>query len=177
MSYIYIIGNAKTRWNAPESFPSKAVYEAYMNPEVDASTEGFTWGTPNMDGLRIYANEKLGWEATRLDNELKPVLQAMRGARQGTLVDWIQGKAGAFTSERLKRAANLIKMSKKQKEEDEAVVAAVAAIEKERGGKDGGDSNMLNNDEDGGNGIGDGSGVANGGGGGHMSIIFEEDEI
>ena len=34
-----------------------------MNPEVDASTEGFTWGTPNMDGLRIYANEKLGWEA------------------------------------------------------------------------------------------------------------------
>ena len=84
-----------------------------------------------MDGLRIYANEKLGWEASRLDNELKPVLQAMRGARQGTLVDWIQGKAGAFTSERLKRAANLIKMSKKQKEEDEAVVAAVAAIEKE----------------------------------------------
>lgn len=96
---------------------------------------------------------------------------------QGTLVDWIQGKAGAFTSERLKRAANLIKMSKKQKEEDEAVVAAVAAIEKERGGKDGGDSNMMNNDEDGGNGIGDGSGVANGGGGGHMSIMFEEDEI
>ena len=40
-----------------------------------------------------------------------------------------------------------------------------------------GRSNMMNNNEDGGNGIGDGSGVANGGGGGHMSIMFEEDEI
>ena len=79
MSYIYIIGNAKTRWNAPESFPSKAVYEAYMNPEVDASTEGFTWGTPNMDGLRIYANEKLGWEAkTDLDYGIKSTINSFR---------------------------------------------------------------------------------------------------
>ena len=69
-----------------------------------------------MDGLRIYANTKLGWAATRLENELKPVLKAMGGARQSTLVDWIQGAAGSYASERLKHAADLIKQNnEKQK--------------------------------------------------------------
>jgi len=41
--YIYSVG-----------FPSRAVVEAYLHPTIDESQESFSWGEPNIDGLREY---------------------------------------------------------------------------------------------------------------------------
>jgi DNA excision repair protein ERCC-5 len=38
----------------PADFPSEAVWQAYMSPEVDNSTEQFQWGTPDLDLIRKY---------------------------------------------------------------------------------------------------------------------------
>ena len=111
-----------------------------------------------MDGLRIYANTKLGWDATRLENELKPVLKAMGGARQSTLVDWIQGAAGSYTSERLKHAADLIKQNnekQKQKNVPRDKVSHVDLLKTKEA-----DDDIITSTE---------------AEGGHMSILFDDE--
>ena len=35
-------------------FPDRAVWEAYMEPEVEKSEEVFEWGNPDLDLLRRY---------------------------------------------------------------------------------------------------------------------------
>ncbi|KAJ7378194.1 Helix-hairpin-helix class 2 (Pol1) motif [Desmophyllum pertusum] len=38
----------------PSEFPSEEVYEAYLHPVVDESTELFEWGKPDLHSLRLY---------------------------------------------------------------------------------------------------------------------------
>ncbi|KAH3742522.1 DNA repair protein complementing XP-G cells-like [Pelomyxa schiedti] len=54
-------------------FPSKAVYDAYLNPVVDHSHEGFTWGTPNFKALREFARDRIGWADDVIEKVIKPV--------------------------------------------------------------------------------------------------------
>ena len=35
-------------------FPSEEVFEAYLHPVVDESTELFEWGKPDLHSLRLY---------------------------------------------------------------------------------------------------------------------------
>lgn len=39
-------------WHIPSTFPSEAVTSAYLNPQVDRSTELFSWGKPDLLVLR-----------------------------------------------------------------------------------------------------------------------------
>lgn len=38
----------------PADFPSEEVFEAYLHPVVDESTELFEWGKPDLHSLRLY---------------------------------------------------------------------------------------------------------------------------
>ena len=38
----------------PRDFPSEEVFEAYLHPVVDESTEQFEWGKPDLHSLRLY---------------------------------------------------------------------------------------------------------------------------
>ncbi|XP_067669415.1 DNA excision repair protein ERCC-5-like [Haliotis asinina] len=60
-----------------EGFPNPAVMEAYLNPTVDESTETFSWGSPDLDLLRDYAKEKLGWNKVKADDLMLPVLKQL----------------------------------------------------------------------------------------------------
>ena len=110
----YTHRNAKLRWIASHSFPSEQVRTAYMKPEVDDSEERFTWGTPNLVGLRYFSGKKLGWAPEYLNDMMRPVLDSMKGHRSGqtTLVDWVEGRAGVYRSARLRRAAEAIRQSR-----------------------------------------------------------------
>ena len=44
--------NVSKNWHIPSSFPSEAVITAYSSPQVDKSTEPFTWGKPDHFVLR-----------------------------------------------------------------------------------------------------------------------------
>ncbi|XP_071085073.1 DNA excision repair protein ERCC-5-like [Haliotis cracherodii] len=60
-----------------EGFPNPAVMEAYLNPTVEDSTETFSWGSPDLDLLRDYASEKLGWNKQKADDLVLPVLKQL----------------------------------------------------------------------------------------------------
>lgn len=59
----------------PESFPNPSVLDAYQNPSVDPSKEAFTWGWPNLAGLRQFALDKFGWTKDRVDGTLLPLIK------------------------------------------------------------------------------------------------------
>ena len=61
--------------NLSESFPNKVIFNAYMNPTVDTSTERFVWGMPRLDELRRYAALRFGWTIEKCDQILIPVMK------------------------------------------------------------------------------------------------------
>ncbi|KAF7560909.1 hypothetical protein G7046_g3241 [Stylonectria norvegica] len=69
----------------PPGFPSPAVYDAYLNPEVDDSAEQFQWGVPDLEGLRQFLMATIGWSQERTDEVLVPVIKDMnKRDREGT---------------------------------------------------------------------------------------------
>ncbi|KAE8707616.1 DNA-repair protein UVH3 [Hibiscus syriacus] len=67
--------NVSKNWHIPSSFPSEAVISAYSSPQVDKSTESFTWGRPDLFVLRKLCWEKFGWGSQKSDELLLPVLR------------------------------------------------------------------------------------------------------
>ena len=86
------------RLKLPPSFPSQAVVTAYLRPSVDESKESFTWAVPNLVAVRDFARERFGWDRSKIDRLLSPVVRALdtrQDARQATLENF-------FTSARVK---------------------------------------------------------------------------
>ncbi|CAK7328204.1 unnamed protein product [Dovyalis caffra] len=67
--------NVSKNWHIPPSFPSEAVISAYSCPQVDKSTEPFTWGKPDLHALHRLCWEKFGWAIQKSDELLLPVLK------------------------------------------------------------------------------------------------------
>ncbi|KAI4350729.1 hypothetical protein L6164_005155 [Bauhinia variegata] len=67
--------NVSKNWHIPTSFPSETVISAYHSPQVDKSTEPFTWGKPDHLVLRKLCWEKFGWTSQKADELLLPVLK------------------------------------------------------------------------------------------------------
>ncbi|KAL9256644.1 DNA repair protein UVH3-like protein [Drosera capensis] len=67
--------NVSKNWHIPSSFPSEAVISAYKAPQVDKSTDPFSWGKPDLFSLRRLCWEKFGWANQRADELLLPVLK------------------------------------------------------------------------------------------------------
>ncbi|XP_076811262.1 DNA excision repair protein ERCC-5-like isoform X2 [Clavelina lepadiformis] len=70
--------------NLPSSFPSQMVVDAYIKPVVNESKETFSWGLPDLDGIRDFASERLKWARGRVDEALLPILKraSERNAKQ-----------------------------------------------------------------------------------------------
>ncbi|XP_046676244.1 DNA excision repair protein ERCC-5 homolog isoform X3 [Homalodisca vitripennis] len=60
-----------------QGFPSPSVVSAYLQPLVDDSREPFSWGSPDLPGLRDYAEKKFGWSRNRVDQILLPVVNRL----------------------------------------------------------------------------------------------------
>ncbi|XP_058188296.1 DNA repair protein UVH3 isoform X2 [Rhododendron vialii] len=67
--------NVSKNWHIPSSFPNEAVISAYVSPQVDKSTEPFSWGKPDLFFLRKLCWEKFGWNTQKADELLLPVLK------------------------------------------------------------------------------------------------------
>ena len=83
----------------PPGFPSPAVTDAYIHPEVDSSPEPFMWGVPDLDKLRAFLMATVGWDSERTDEVLVPVIRDMnRRAVEGTqsnITRFFEGGVGA----------------------------------------------------------------------------------
>ena len=83
----------------PNSFPSQAVEDAYLHPDVDSDPTGFQWGVPDLDQLRNFLMATIGWSRERTDEILVPVVRDMgkkeREGTQANLTRFFTGAVGA----------------------------------------------------------------------------------
>ncbi|KAF9451879.1 PIN domain-like protein [Macrolepiota fuliginosa MF-IS2] len=87
----------------PTDWPLPVVRDAYYHPTVDSSDEPFKWGLPDLDALRMFFNQELGWGQTKVDELLLPIIQKMNRRRtnasgtasgmQGNLSEWVSAHA------------------------------------------------------------------------------------
>ncbi|KAF7970071.1 hypothetical protein HWV62_25044 [Athelia sp. TMB] len=86
--------------------------DAYYHPTVDDSEEPFKWGMPDLDALRGFLREELGWGQTKVDDLLLPIIQkvAKRGQasalnKQGNLDNFLDVSTGGSAFAPRKRQA------------------------------------------------------------------------
>lgn len=65
----------KSKLFLPEDFPSKHIVDAYLNPAVDKDPTKFSWGSPDIDGLRKFMASTAGWTLDKTNTALLPVVQ------------------------------------------------------------------------------------------------------
>jgi DNA excision repair protein ERCC-5 len=116
-----------TKLFLPPTFPSPAVTEAYLKPDVDSTPEPFQWGVPDLDRLRDFLMATIGWSQERTDEVLVPVIRDMnRRELEGTqsnITRYFEGSVGVGAtatvgrdkvgSRRMKEAVNKLKEKKK----------------------------------------------------------------
>ncbi|KAI1320132.1 PIN domain-like protein [Xylariaceae sp. FL0255] len=87
-----------TKLFLPPGFPSPAVFDAYLHPEVDSNAEAFQWGSPDVEGLRQFLMSTIGWSQERTDEVLVPVIRDMnRREAEGTqsnITRYFKGSVG-----------------------------------------------------------------------------------
>ncbi|TIC16881.1 PIN domain-like protein [Wallemia mellicola] len=64
-----------------KEFPDPQVKGAYYGAKTDSSNEEFVWGIPNLDELREYLYNYLGWPAHKVDDTIIPVMKHMRNKK------------------------------------------------------------------------------------------------
>lgn len=92
-----------TKLFLPTSFPSPAVYDAYLHPDVDKSPEAFQWGVPDLEGLRRFLMATIGWSPERTDEVLVPVIRDMNRrdieGTQSNITRFFEGSVGVGAKE------------------------------------------------------------------------------
>ncbi|XP_020828040.1 DNA excision repair protein ERCC-5 isoform X1 [Phascolarctos cinereus] len=118
-------------------FPNPAVAEAYLKPVVDDSRGTFLWGKPDLEKIREFCQRYFGWNRTKTDESLLPVLKQLNTHQTQLHIDsffrLIQHEkqhVKGIKSQRLNRAVTC--MLRKEKEEEAGEIeAATAAMERE----------------------------------------------
>ncbi|GAA5879340.1 hypothetical protein JCM3774_003797 [Rhodotorula dairenensis] len=68
-----------------QGWPSAEVRQAYYRPVVDDSNEPFSWGSFDLDGLRMYLHRSLGWGQAKSDSILLPLIKREQERKEGKL--------------------------------------------------------------------------------------------
>ncbi|KAI5821353.1 XPG N-terminal domain-containing protein [Pyronema omphalodes] len=83
----------------PPTFPNSAVEDAYIHPEVDSDPSAFEWGVPDLDGLREFLMNTVGWSKDRTNDILLPVIKDMnkkiQEGTQANITNFFMGNVGA----------------------------------------------------------------------------------
>lgn len=78
---------ARTQWVAPKNFPAENVMNAYLNPVVDTSNDGFSWGVPDLERLLIFCQRNMGWDPSETRKLLEPVLERLEDTSRQTRLE------------------------------------------------------------------------------------------
>uniref|UniRef100_A0A8C5KTV9 DNA excision repair protein ERCC-5 n=1 Tax=Jaculus jaculus TaxID=51337 RepID=A0A8C5KTV9_JACJA len=92
-------------------FPNPAVADAYLRPVVDDSKGSFLWGKPDLEKIREFCQRYFGWNSSRTDESLFPVLKQLNVQQTQLRIDsffrlaqWEKADAKHIKSRRLNRA-------------------------------------------------------------------------
>ncbi|GAV03242.1 hypothetical protein RvY_13694 [Ramazzottius varieornatus] len=122
----------------PDIFPDDVVVQAYLDPEVDNSTETFTWDVPALDLLREYTRKKFGFKQQQADEVLLPIIKRMN-AKQETqtrlesyFTVQLKRPKVVMRSKRLGNAIDKIKGVEEVKQDDEGGLDGASQGPKEK---------------------------------------------
>ena len=106
--------SARTRWVSPTDFPSGNVISAYTRPAVEKSATRFTWGLPDVENIRTFCSNRIGWTTEETDKVVMPVVKAAGRMRQTRLDSFLMTynddiKFAKIRSERLRNVMSSIK--------------------------------------------------------------------
>ncbi|XP_069858741.1 DNA excision repair protein ERCC-5 [Dipodomys merriami] len=114
-------------------FPNPAVAEAYLRPVVDDSKAAFLWGKPDLERIREFCQRYFGWNRTKTDESLFPVLKQLNAQQTQLRIDSFfrlaqQEKQDAtlVRSRRLHRAVTCMLRKEREEAAGEAEAAAAA---------------------------------------------------
>lgn len=98
----------RQNWVFPDNFPNPQVAEAYLKPAVAEFEAGACeWGRPDLHGLRHFCLHKFGWEQSKADEHLLPVMRAFEETQAQTRMSnyfSFEHRFARIGSERLRRA-------------------------------------------------------------------------
>ncbi|XP_066093411.1 basic immunoglobulin-like variable motif-containing protein isoform X4 [Saccopteryx bilineata] len=113
-------------------FPNPAVAEAYLRPVVDDSKGSFLWGKPDLDRIREFCQRYFGWNRTKTDESLFPVLKQLNTQQTQLRIDSFfrlaqqeKQDAKGIKSQRLNRAVTCMLRKEREASEIEAVSVAM----------------------------------------------------
>ncbi|GIY63842.1 DNA repair protein complementing XP-G cells [Caerostris extrusa] len=113
-----------------ERFPDERIPDdAYLNPAIDESTEKFTWGRPDLDALRDYTRERFGWNKSKVDESLLPVIKKLSERDTQTHIDsfftvTLKKQTNLFPSKRIMSALKKLTSPEKGNNNEETNVKA-----------------------------------------------------
>ncbi|XP_008997178.3 DNA excision repair protein ERCC-5 isoform X1 [Callithrix jacchus] len=117
-------------------FPNPAVAEAYLKPVVDDSQASYLWGKPDLDKIREFCQRYFGWNRTKTDESLFPVLKQLNAQQTQLRIDSFfrlaqQEKEDAkrIRSQRLKRAVTCMLRKEREAAASETEAVSVAMEE------------------------------------------------
>ncbi|TPX73707.1 hypothetical protein CcCBS67573_g05020 [Chytriomyces confervae] len=99
----------------PQDFPNRRVFDAYFRPEVNDNTDTFVWGNPDIEGIRIFMEDKVGYPAKKTNEILIPVIHELDkrlSAPQQTRLDQFFSISKSPAKAPSKRLENAVKTFK-----------------------------------------------------------------
>ncbi|KAH3688670.1 hypothetical protein WICPIJ_000361 [Wickerhamomyces pijperi] len=81
-----------------ESFPDPEVTNAYLNPEVDSDETVFKWGVLDLDQVREFMIQEVGWQREKCDSVLIPLVRDLNSRKRETKENGTQKGIGEFFS-------------------------------------------------------------------------------
>ena len=101
--------NMKRNWEIREGFPNAAVFNAYKEPVIHESTEKFSWGSIDYEGLARFCWDKFGWDNVKFEGAVGPLRQKLQetggSSHQRRIDDFFRPHRFAkIRSERLQKA-------------------------------------------------------------------------
>ncbi|TIB09096.1 hypothetical protein E3P92_03590 [Wallemia ichthyophaga] len=115
-----------------KEFPDSGVRAAYYGAQADGSNEEFVWGIPDLDSLRDYLYNYLGWPAHKTDDTIIPVIKHMNNRKpvpQTSLDRFFDDSAGsgvlgprpmaAYSSNRLKEVVRAFRGGRVEDDNEE----------------------------------------------------------
>ena len=104
----------------PESFPDARIIDAYMNPNVDTSSIDFEWGAPDLNGIRKFMWEKVGWNTEKVNNALLPAIKASNNTNnQSHITEYFKNEVKPIKSKRLLAVLEKLKNKTHQNKSEE----------------------------------------------------------
>ena len=97
----------RRNWQVSDSFPNAAVLASYRRPAVrelsDDALAAVAWALPDLEGLRLLAQERFGWTRERADAELLPMMREQTsGAVQTSIAPFIRTYADGDRAARIR---------------------------------------------------------------------------